>query len=71
LNIKTWKSDIVSISVDNEKCTGHAECVSSCPSEVYDLVNNKAVPTRIQDCIECCTCVEVCPVNAITHSSCE
>jgi NAD-dependent dihydropyrimidine dehydrogenase PreA subunit len=33
-------------------------------------VENKAVAARIDDCIECCTCVAVCPEHALKHSSC-
>ena len=69
--IKTWKNDIVTIDVDYDKCTGHGDCAESCPGEVYDVVDGKAVAARIDDCIECCTCVAVCPEKAITHSSCE
>ncbi|WP_096205964.1 4Fe-4S binding protein [Candidatus Methanoperedens nitratireducens] len=25
---------------------------------------------RIDDCIECCACVDACPTKAIKHSSC-
>ena len=68
--VKEWKSEAVTIRVDCDKCTGRGECVDSCPGEVYDLVDGKAVAARIDDCIECCTCVEVCPEKAIEHSSC-
>ena len=71
LNIKTWKYDLISINVDYDACVGHGDCVESCPSEVYDLVDGHAVPARIEDCVECCTCVTVCPEKAIVHSSCE
>jgi len=69
--IKTWQSEMVTIKVDYDKCKGHGDCVDSCPSEVYELIDNKAVPVNINDCVECCTCVEVCPENAIDHSACE
>jgi NAD-dependent dihydropyrimidine dehydrogenase PreA subunit len=71
MDIKTWKSEAVTIKVDNDKCKGHGDCVDACPSDVYELNNAKAVPVRINDCIECCTCVEVCPEFAIDHSACE
>lgn len=69
--IKTWKSDAVTIKVDNDKCKGHGECVDECPSEVYELQDDKTVPVQIDACIECCACVEGCPEGAIEHSSCE
>ena len=69
--IKTWRSDAVTIKVDYATCAGHAECAENCPGEVYDIQDGKAVAARIDDCVECCTCVAVCPENAIEHSSCE
>jgi len=68
--IKTWQSDEVTIKVDYDKCKGHGTCADSCPAEVYEIDNGKAVPVNINDCVECCTCVVVCPENAIEHSSC-
>ena len=71
MSVKKWIGDAIEISVDYEKCVGHGECATSCPGEVYDIVDKKAVPERIDDCIECCTCVEVCPEKAIIHSACD
>ena len=70
MTIKTWQSDEVTIRVDYAKCAGHAECVASCPGEVYELQNGKAVAVAPDQCIQCCTCVEVCPTKAIEHSAC-
>lgn len=67
----TWQGSNVTIKVDYEKCKGDGQCVESCPSDVYELQDGKSVPTGIDNCIECCTCVDVCPENAIIHSSCE
>ena len=66
----TFKSDAVTITVDNDRCKGHGECADNCPGEVYDIVDGKAVAPRIDDCVECCACVESCPESAIDHSSC-
>ncbi|WP_419656082.1 4Fe-4S ferredoxin iron-sulfur binding domain protein [Desulfosarcina variabilis str. Montpellier] len=71
MSVVKAENEEVSIRVDHDKCVGSGECASSCPGEVYDLVDNKAVPARVDDCIECCTCVAVCPQKAISHSSCE
>lgn len=70
--IKTWKSDEsdVTIEIDYDKCKGHGNCVDECPSEVFKLVDGKATCPGIDDCIECCVCVEGCPESAIKHSSC-
>jgi len=60
----------VAIEVDYDACKGHGDCVTACPGEVYELQSGKAVAARIDQCIECCTCVSVCPEQAINHSSC-
>ena len=71
MNTQAWENGTVKISVDYDACTGQGQCVESCPVGVYDLIDGKAVPERIEDCIECCSCVEVCPEKAIAHTACE
>jgi len=71
MNVKTWQGDLLTIKVDYDKCKGHGECVRACPGAVYELVDGKTVAASIYDCIECCTCIEVCPEAAIDHSSCD
>ena len=71
MDIKQWQGDLITIRVDYGKCKGHGECVRACPGEVYEMKDGKTEPVSIYDCIECCTCVEVCPELAIEHSSCE
>ncbi len=71
MDLKTWKSDQVIIKVDYDKCKGHGDCADACPSEVYELKDDKAVPVNIDECVECCTCVETCPEGAIEHSACD
>jgi len=58
------------ITIDYDKCTGSGECVTACPVEIFELVDEKAVAKNVGDCIECCACVSACPNNAIEHSSC-
>ena len=31
-----------------------------CPTEVYELVDGKSTAPNIDECIECCACVEAC-----------
>ncbi len=67
--IKEFKGE-VTIKIDYDKCKGHAECVDVCPADVYELKDGKSTAPMVNDCIECCSCVEVCPEGAIEHSSC-
>ncbi|MFQ5974820.1 MAG: indolepyruvate ferredoxin oxidoreductase subunit alpha [Candidatus Hydrothermarchaeales archaeon] len=68
--VKTWEGDDWTIKVDYDKCTGAGDCVDVCPAEVFELVDEKAVASNVEECIECCSCVEACPEAAIEHSSC-
>ena len=70
-NAKKFESSgRIVIEVDYDLCSGVGECVINCPMDVYELVDDKAVAVNVDDCIECCACVEVCPNKAINHSSC-
>lgn len=53
------------VIVDKRKCTGIGECELVCPVDVFDIINDLAVPTREPECIGCMSCVEVCPNQAI------
>ena len=50
----------------SDACNGDGVCVDICPTNVFDLVDNKAVPERADDCILCMACVPACPTQAIT-----
>ncbi|MDA3786384.1 MAG: 4Fe-4S dicluster domain-containing protein [Deltaproteobacteria bacterium] len=52
------------VEVDADKCTGAGLCVDNCPTGVYEMVDNKAVPVHAEECIGCETCMEVCPTGA-------
>lgn len=52
--------------VDAEKCIGCGECVDICPTEVYELIDEKSVPVNADECIGCESCIEVCEQDAIT-----
>ncbi|MGB9791265.1 MAG: 4Fe-4S dicluster domain-containing protein [Thermacetogeniaceae bacterium] len=51
--------------VDLEKCSGCGTCVDVCPSEVFEMENDKSKVARPDDCTGCETCVEECPEEAI------
>ncbi len=67
---KVFEEGSIKITIDHEKCTGVGDCVTACPVDIFAKENNKAVARHLNDCIECCACVNACPNGAIEHSSC-
>lgn len=56
---------MVEIKVDLEKCNGCGTCVDTCPLEVYEIKDEKAVPVKQEECIVCKACEASCPNAAI------
>jgi NAD-dependent dihydropyrimidine dehydrogenase PreA subunit len=51
--------------VDEDACTGCGTCVDNCPSEVIEIVDDKAKIVNPDDCVDCGACEENCPASAI------
>lgn len=58
------KISIFKVKVDYDKCIACQACSKACPSTVMDAIlkQNRIIP----DCFSCGTCIETCPVDAIT-----
>ena len=60
---------MVTVKVDNEKCTGCASCVDTCPVGVFEMVDingeEKSSPVNESECIICRACEVTCPEAAI------
>ncbi len=64
-----WKEEratMYMVTVDKNKCDGDGTCVNVCPQSVFKLAGGKAEPVNMSECINCLTCVENCPQQAIT-----
>ena len=48
--------------VDTGKCIGCASCVTICPVDVFDYVDERPIDTRTDACVFCVLCADVCPV---------
>jgi coenzyme F420 hydrogenase subunit beta len=48
--------------VDTGKCVGCAACVTICPTDVFDYIDEQPVDTRTDACVQCVLCADVCPV---------
>ncbi|MFX1297087.1 MAG: ferredoxin family protein [Promethearchaeota archaeon] len=55
------------IIIDLDKCNGDGICVDNCPVNVFELneKTGKAKVVNLEECIECLTCQENCPEEAI------
>lgn len=67
-----WKNEDgdFTLEIDHGKCDGDGACADSCPVEVFEIKDGKAHASNMAECIECCACVDACPLGAIKHSSC-
>jgi len=58
-------SELITYSIDPEKCTGCGRCVKACPAEA--IVGEKKQPhsLAVEKCIKCGSCFEVCKFDAV------
>lgn len=47
-----------------DTCIGCESCMSVCPQNCIDIIENKAV-IRKNNCLHCGNCAEICPVDAV------
>ncbi len=60
-----YLSDVVSLSLDAEKCAGCGTCTQVCPHEVLAMEGGKAAMIDRDACMECGACALNCPSEAI------
>jgi ferredoxin len=63
-----YLKDVVTLSLDSEKCFGCGMCLEVCPHKVLARDNGKV---RIEDrdaCMECGACAKNCPAEALKVS---
>jgi len=58
--------EVYLIGVDADACESCGLCIGICSVDVFDLVADKPVPARPENCLGCRGCVDGCPVGAIT-----
>lgn len=64
-----YLKNVVTLQLDENKCTGCGMCLDVCPHEVFKM-NSKHVVIQNRDaCMECGACSQNCPVNAIAVQS--
>lgn len=58
---------MVKIIVDNNVCIGCGLCAHDCPMKVYEMKDGRSHVVNEEDCMQCLSCHEICPSNAIEH----
>jgi len=61
--------NVVTLALDQDKCTGCGACLTVCPHEVLALDNGRARIVRRDACMECGACATNCPFQAVTVQS--
>ena len=64
-----YLKNVVTLSIDKNKCTGCGICLEVCPQNVLKIENKKAVIVEKDSCIECGACKMNCPFEAIEVNS--
>jgi NAD-dependent dihydropyrimidine dehydrogenase PreA subunit len=53
------------IKIDEQICTGCANCVKVCLAACFEIVNKKAKIKSLEKCMECAACWYVCAEEAL------
>ena len=61
-----YLSNVASLELSQERCTGCGMCLEVCPHEVFILDNKKAVILDKDRCMECGACVTNCAFAALS-----
>lgn len=64
-----YLEDVVTLELDDQKCTGCTKCVEVCPHGVFEITEGKARIVDRDACMECGACAMNCPVGAVTVDS--
>ena len=65
----TYLKNVVTLKLDQQKCTGCKMCTIVCPHEVFVVKERKAIIQNKDYCMECGACEKNCPEGAISVRS--
>lgn len=60
-----YLKNVVTLELDQEKCTGCRMCTIVCPHHVFEMNSKKAMILDRDACMECGACARNCPAEAI------
>ncbi len=69
MNGQVYLKNVVTLKLDESKCTGCGLCATVCPHGVFVITDNKAHIVNRDLCMECGACAGNCPVEAIEVNS--
>ena len=69
MNGLIYLSNVVTLELDPEKCTGCRMCTIVCPHDVFAVEQRKASIVNRDWCMECGACEKNCPEQAISVKS--
>ncbi len=61
-----YLKNVVSLALDEDKCTGCGMCVTVCPRDVLSMNNGRAAVRDRDACMECGACAMNCPAEALS-----
>jgi NAD-dependent dihydropyrimidine dehydrogenase PreA subunit len=64
-----YLKDVVTLQLDQEKCTGCGMCATVCPQGVFEIAQGTARFVDRDACMECGACQQNCPSEAVTVKS--
>ena len=64
--VHRYLKNVVSLSLEERKCTACGKCTEVCPHGVFDRREGKVTITERDLCMECGACALNCPAEAIT-----
>jgi NAD-dependent dihydropyrimidine dehydrogenase PreA subunit len=61
-----YLSNVVTLKLDEEKCTGCGMCLEVCPHQVFRMNRTHVEIEKRDACMECGACSRNCPFEAVT-----
>ena len=62
----TYLRNVVTLQLNEKRCTGCQLCVDVCPHAVFRMEGKSARIVKRDSCMECGACAQNCPTMAIT-----